>query len=45
MASLVNISPKDALLLLTPGEVFEMFGLWAKQHGLKGSDDDGPADD
>jgi hypothetical protein len=38
MASTVNVPPKDALLLLSPGEVFDMFALWLKQHGIKEDD-------
>lgn len=35
MAVAAGIQPTDALLLLTPGETFDIFGLWARQHGLK----------
>lgn len=38
MASTVNVSSKDALLLLHPGEVFDMFSLWLKEHGIKEDD-------
>lgn len=39
MASAAGIPPRDALQLLTPGQVFEAFDLWAQQHGLKRRDD------
>ena len=39
LAVVNDIPPRDALLLLTPGDVYEMFKLWAKQHGLERSDE------
>lgn len=39
MAAAAGIPPRDALLLLTPGQVAEAFDLWARQHGLKRRDD------
>lgn len=45
MAAANHIQPREALLLLTPGEVFGMFDLWAEQNGLKRRDDHGPEND
>ena len=39
MAAVNNIQPREALLLLSPGDVFEMFTLWLDKHGYKRGDD------
>ena len=38
MAAINHIQPREALLLLTPGEVFSMFDLWIEQKGYKRRD-------
>ena len=40
MASVAGIPPRDALLLLTPGQVFEAFDLYLQAHGLKRRDEE-----
>jgi hypothetical protein len=35
MAALCRIPPRDAMLMLQPGQIFEMFSLWCEQHGVK----------
>ena len=39
MASMGGIPPRDALLLLTPGEVFDAFTLGCSQHGIDRRDE------